>query len=203
MLEFEKIASEYTKPGDPFFYVKIKEDYFKVWPVELISVELLREKPANYAVVSEEELRCCPTLVKLMNDVREIEKEIEKNKENGNEKRVTGKHLLKVSLEEFEKVKRLIEEKGNVLEFGGDYFIVFVDCSVHMKKVVIPECVKVTENELQTYPALKKALIAADKKGSAGVKVPPVEWEETMDFVRGKRCIRFNGSNFAIQFMLA
>ena len=202
MTELEKIASEYTKPGDTFFYARIDGNYFKVWPIRFIGVEFLTETPENYTVADEEELKCCPTLVKLMDKAKGVEKEI-KNKDGGIEKRPIGEHFWQVSPEEIEKVKSLIEEKGDVLEFEGDYFIVFVDCSVRMKKVVIPECSEVTGGELQAYPALKKALISADEEGSAVLKASPEEWSRTMSFIKEKGCIRFNGSNFAVQFMLS
>ncbi|RLI79523.1 hypothetical protein DRP05_03615 [Archaeoglobales archaeon] len=97
----------------------------------------------------------------------------------------------------------MLIDEGNVLKFGEDYFIVFVNCSLRMKRIVIPECNEITDDELQMYPTLKNALITAEKKGSTTLKAPPEEWSKTLSFVREKGCIKFNGSKFEVHFMLS
>ncbi|RLI79522.1 hypothetical protein DRP05_03610 [Archaeoglobales archaeon] len=81
MAELEKIAEKYTKPGDAFFYAKIDGNYFKVWLIKLVGVEILignQMNQTNYVVVNKS-IKCCPSLVKLMNDVKEFKREIEKD----------------------------------------------------------------------------------------------------------------------------
>ncbi len=200
MAELEELASRCTKSGDAFFYAKVDGNHFKVWLIKLVGVEILAEKPPKYAVV-DEEIKYCPTLVKLMNELKAIKETIE-DKEVEEESVKIGKIFEQVSLDELEKVRGFIENNGNILEFEGNYFIVFVNCSVRMKRIVIPECNEITNDELQMYPTLKNALITAEKKGSVTLKIPPEEWSKILSFVKEKGCIKFNGSNFTVKFML-
>lgn len=198
MAELEELASRYTKSGDAFFYAKVDGNYFKVWLIKLVGVEILTEEQTNYVVVNKS-IKCCPILINLMNKAKEIKKEIEKS---GNAKKKIGKIFYQVSLDELEKVKGLID-KGSILKFGEDYFIVFINCSVRMRRIVIPECNEITNDELQMYPTLKNTLITAEKKGNVTLKIPPEEWSKILSFVKEKGCIKFNGSNFTVKFMLS
>ncbi|MBO8182937.1 MAG: hypothetical protein H0Z28_09125 [Archaeoglobus sp.] len=173
MAKFERIALQYTKPGDTFFFAKFGEDYYKIIPLTLIEVELAEPEP-DYTKISEKELECCPTLVELMNKAKEVGE------------RKDSRHFSKVSLKELGEVRKLIEEKGHNLEYKGGYYNVFLCCSVWIEKVVIPKCEEVSQKELEIYPALKKALVAADKEGRAIIKVSPEEWSGIQNFIQEK-----------------
>ncbi len=191
--KIDEISTNYTKAGDSFFYIKVGDNYYKVFLFKAVGVRKLNYVPKNYSKIDENDLKLYPSLEKIIDS---IDSDVED---------YGGLHYIAVSSEELYKMKELVSEKGHVIEFNGNYYEIHVEYSIHLEKIEYPfKCVKVSEEELSKYPTLKRAIYLANKNGKAMLTVPPEEWSRTLNFIREIRgCIEVNGSCYTFEFMMA
>ncbi len=104
---------------------------------------------------------------------------------------------------EFEEVlaiSELIQKRGNILEYGGNYYEVFIRTKVVFREFLNPaNCVLVGE-ELKDFPALKNGLKEAEKTGKSIVHVPVSEIEKCVDMFGVVECVYYNGSYYRLTF---
>ena len=82
----------------------------------------------------------------------------------------------------------------------------FVDTQLLLNRIKYPpECLKITEVELNKYPILKRALNLAIKNGWASLKISPEEWRKTSEFMQnmGYSCIEVDGTYYEVSFATA
>ena len=141
LFKIEEINTKYTKPGDNFFYVRVEDDYYKIYLIKAVGARKLSHIPEKCFRMSETDLEAYPSLKEVIN----------------NAKRYGGIHYTCISYEELYEVRELVSEKGNVIEFDGDYYEVLVESTVHLEKIEYPpKCAWVSEEELSEYPTLKE-----------------------------------------------
>jgi len=185
----EKISTNYIKIRDNFSYIKIYDNYYKIFLIKAVGIRKLNYTPENYSKINKADLKLYPSLEKIISNAKKYE----------------GIHYICVPYEELYRIKELIGSKGHIIEFNGDYYEICIECSIHLEKIEYPsKCVKISEEELSKYPTLKRAIDLASKNGKAMLNAPPEEWSRTMKFIREiGGCIEVKGSCYTVGFLTA
>jgi len=189
LFKIEEMGANYIKAGDNFFYIRVGDNYYKISLFKAIGVRRLNYVPENYSKLSETDLKSYPSLEKMISNAKKYE----------------GLHYISVPHEELYRIKELVSEKGNIIEFNGDYYELLVESKIYLEKIEYsPKCVKVSKDELSEYPTLKRAIDLASKNGEAVLNAPPEEWSRTLKFIREiGGCIEVNGSCYTVGFLTA
>lgn len=171
-------------------YVKLNSSYYYVDLVTIIGVKKLDKTPESFVSITSDELEKYPTL-NLSLYYAEIE---------GSE----GENNFFTAEAEFEEVlaiSELIQKRGNILEYGGNYYEIFIRTKVLFREFLNPaNCVLVGEEELKDFPALKNGLKEAEKTGKSIVRVPVSEIDKCVDVFGVMECVYYNGSYYRLTF---
>ncbi len=135
-------------------YIKIDETYYHITISAFAGVERLAE-PSNKTSVNltSTELKEFRPLNLSLYYWR-----IEKDESEENV------FFAKASFSEVLAIEKLIEEKGDILKYGGDYFRIFLKARLGFEEFLKPENCIILDKRVDNFPLFKKGLYEAEKE---------------------------------------
>lgn len=171
--------------------IKISDEYYKIKFICRLASQKLHEIPGECVNVTKEE----------SDEYSILKKGIEladKFADNGQP------FEMSISLDEWLRIEDFLDKKGSkTIEFGGEYYKFKLISDLRVQKYYAT----ITEEELESYPTLKKSIELANKNenGRAGLKVHPDEWGQikTVLSEKGSRNIQIGDEYYGVGFICA
>jgi hypothetical protein len=179
--------------------IKIGEEYYKVHFLSGLAFQKLGETPNDYVTITGEDLENYPALKRALEYTDE-----------GINNVIEGLIIVGLNPDEWLQVENYLNKKpsGTIKTEAGYYEIELISDLMVQKYEILPtECTNITKEELDEYPALKKAIEDARKSedSRATLKVHPDEWGRIQAFIteKGSYNIRVGDEYYAVAFICA
>ncbi len=191
-------------------YIKIDETYYHITVSAFAGVERLTE-PSNKTSVNltSAELKEFRPLNLSLYYWR-----IEKDESEENV------FFAKASFSEVLAIEKLIEEKGDILKYGDDYFRIFLKARLGFEEFLKPENCIILDKRVDNFPLFKKGLYEAEKEskrlkggvyefrridnigsvegGVVRIRMAVSEMDKIVDTFGYFECARYNNSLFRV-----
>jgi hypothetical protein len=170
--------------------IKLNGSYYYVDLTAFVGVRKLDQAPASFVNLTPEELGKYSSL-----NLSLYHAKIEGGEDEDDS------FTAESEFEEVLAISELIQKRGKILEYGGNYYEIFFRTRVVFREFLNPaSCVLVGEEELKGFPALKRGLKEAEKTGSAVIRAPVGEIDKCVDVFGVIGCVYYNGSYYRLTF---